>query len=230
VPDDLTPTTPHDDPDFDPDFENVEAILRDLDLEDLERVEPPASVWEGIESSLDRASSAVATTRPDAAVVSLDERRRRWTSPALAVAAAIAVIVAGAVILSQRGSDDTTVARATLEFDETSFDPLGAEATAEVSLREADGVSEIDVDEATLPGTLGEPADLEIWMIEADADGNVVDIVALGLVDPDDPSSFAVPPGIDPARFTVVDISIEPRDGDAQHSGRSILRGELAPA
>ena len=37
----------------------------------------------------------------------------------------------------------------------------------------------------------------------------------------------AVPAELDPDVYSIVDISIEPRDGDEQHSGRSILRGAL---
>jgi hypothetical protein len=36
-----------------------------------------------------------------------------------------------------------------------------------------------------------------------------------------------VPAGLDPSSHYVVDISIEPRDGIAAHSGQSILRGAL---
>jgi hypothetical protein len=216
VPDDLTPDPRAGQPVDD--LNEVEAILSQLDLDDLEPVEPPASVWAGIEASL-----AV----PPADVVTIDKNRRRWQAPALAVAAATLVIVGAAAIFWPDGSDTTTVAPATLTFDASNFDPLGADATAEVSLRETEEGYEIDHDEASLPGDLDEPADLEIWMIEADGDGNVVDIVALGLVDPDDPTSFTLPDDVDPARFSVVDISIEPRDGDDTHSGRSILRGQL---
>ena len=39
--------------------------------------------------------------------------------------------------------------------------------------------------------------------------------------------SLAVTAGYDPGDYSVVDISVEPRDGDAGHSGRSILGGSL---
>ncbi len=68
-------------------------------------------------------------------------------------------------------------------------------------------------------------ADLEVWLIRPDADGNVADLVSLGVVDPADPGSLDVPGGYVPDAYYVVDISVEPRDGDAGHSGRSILRG-----
>jgi hypothetical protein len=38
-----------------------------------------------------------------------------------------------------------------------------------------------------------------------------------------------VPPAIDTERFSVVDISREPQDGDPAHSTDSVLRGPLRP-
>jgi len=51
--------------------------------------------------------------------------------------------------------------------------------------------------------------------------------VALGSLS-DRPEAFLpVPPGTDLNRYRLVDISDEPHDGDATHSGRSLLRGTL---
>ncbi|MXV86058.1 MAG: anti-sigma factor [Acidimicrobiales bacterium] len=80
--------------------------------------------------------------------------------------------------------------------------------------------------DASLPAA-GSGADLEAWLIQPDDHGNVADLVSLGLIDPADPGSLAVPLGYDPSLYSVVDISVEPRDGDPAHSGRSILRGVL---
>jgi len=52
-------------------------------------------------------------------------------------------------------------------------------------------------------------------------------VAAFALVEADRPGTYVVPSRIDPNVNTVVDISIEPRDGDEAHSGDSILRGEL---
>lgn len=67
-------------------------------------------------------------------------------------------------------------------------------------------------------------------MISTDEAGAITDVQPVSLVDPTSPGTYAVPPGLDPDVYTVVDISIEPRDGDAAHSGRSILRGGLTDA
>ena len=50
-------------------------------------------------------------------------------------------------------------------------------------------------------------------------------LVSLGPLRPD--GIYDIPPGVDPSRFPIVDVSVEPVDGDPTHSGDSVLRGEL---
>jgi hypothetical protein len=38
---------------------------------------------------------------------------------------------------------------------------------------------------------------------------------------------FELPPGVDIGEYPVVDVSVEPLDGDPAHSGRSVLRGTI---
>jgi len=94
---------------------------------------------------------------------------------------------------------------------------------------DADGNEVLEIDDASLPFDLDEDASLELWMIRVD-DGEIVDMVSLGDIEADGTREFEVPAGYDPAVFSVVDISVEPHDGDSTHSGRSILRGELDQA
>ncbi len=205
----------------DDDVDDIEALLRGLDASDLDLTPPPADVWQGIEAAI----RDDALTTP---VTSLATRRSRFTTTLLAAAAAIAVVVAGAVVVTQRGADDVVVATAELAYDPEAFDPLGADAAATARLVERDGGYEIRLDDASLP----DPAenDLELWLISTDADGAITDVQPVSLVDPATPGTYAVPAALDPDVYTVVDISVEPRDGDDAHSGRSILRGTLADA
>ncbi len=194
----------------------VVATLRDVEPADLDLTAPPASVWDGI----------VEAVRGDAAaapVVDLSSRRRRAAGALLAAAAVVVLVVAGAAVLLSSGDGDV-IARAELAHDAATFDELGREATARVELV---GGATIRLADAALPTELGE-ADLELWLIEADEDGQVVDLVSLGIVG--EGTEFTVPAGYDPSVYSVVDISVEPRDGEAAHSGRSILRGPLVEA
>ena len=200
---------------------DLEAMLRDLDAEDLELLEPPAEVWEGIES-------ATGVTDDTAGmVVDLESRRRRARRTVLGIAAALVLAAAGvAGYMLTRDDPAVVVATASLAYDSATFDALGAQARAGADLIVEDGMHSIAIVDAALPAPEA-GADLEVWLIRPDDEGNVADLVSLGLVDPDDPGSLDVPAGYDPADYFVVDISVEPRDGDPAHSGRSILRGPL---
>ncbi len=234
-----SPFPDHPDPEIDPELHRIEDLLCEISPEDHALDPPPSDVWARIEAELAAAEPAPETepepAQPDeraeptrlAEVVPISARRR--FAPALIVGAAAAaiVVVAGIVGSSLGGNGASVVANAELAYDAVNFDELGADAEATVSLVDDDGTLRIQIDEAALPTPDDEPADLELWLIEPDADGNVADLVSLGVVDPDDPDSFEVPAGYDPDVYFVVDISVEPRDGDASHSGRSILRGPL---
>lgn len=224
-------------PDRSVDLETIEGLLRELPTENPLLEEPPPALWDRIVDELHAAPPADTPSTADepvgapdeanAAVVDLDSRRRRF-APVLAAAAALALVVAGAIIFADRSGNSTSVvATAELSYDET-FDELGVTAVAGAELAENDdGSAEIRIVGASLPNPTDEPADLELWLIEPDADGNVADLVSLGLVDPAEPGVYEVPDGYDPGTFFVVDISVEPRDGQPTHSGRSILRGAL---
>ena len=212
------------------DLADIEAMLRDLDVADLELVEPPADVWAGIARSLAAETTLPAAPTGDTNVVSLAHRRRnRFLAPALGIAAAAVLAVAGVAVFNSRGgSEPDVIASAVLEFD-AGFDQLGSDASARASLVDDGDTYEISLDDATLPDPTAEDADLELWLIEVADDGDIVDLVSLGIVDRAD-QTFTVPEGYDPAVYKVVDISVEPHDGNHDHSGRSILRGALQQA
>jgi anti-sigma-K factor RskA len=216
------PTTDHDGIDDEPN-RRVEELLREIDPADSELLDVPDDLWGRI--ALEIAG--------DDRVVSLDSRRHlSMRSAVLGAAAAAIVMVVGSMAVITLGNDGGSkiVANADLAFDPQHFDPLGADSTAHATLVDDDGRFRVELDESDLPSAAGQSADLELWLIQPDADGNPADLVSLGLIDPARPAEFDVPPSYDPNVFYVVDISVEPRDGDSSHSGRSILRGPLTDA
>lgn len=202
---------------FDVDPE-IEALLSELDADDLEPVTPPGDVWAGIERRLSDAP---------APVIALAGRRAVRTSWIVGAAAALVFVVVGVALVTNRSADDSVVATAELTYDPAAFDPLGADASAIARLVERDGSYEIVIDDADLPAVT-EDADLELWLIETDERGDIVDVAPVSVVD--GPGTYTVPTTLDVSTHRVVDISIEPRDGDQTHSGRSILRGRLTDA
>lgn len=64
----------------------------------------------------------------------------------------------------------------------------------------------------------------EVWLINVDGKR----MVAIGLLAAGDDGEFQVPLGLIEEGYRIVDISIEPDDGDPRHSGVSLARGELA--
>ena len=207
-----------DPPPFDIDPE-IEALLTELAPSDLDPVTPPPEVWAGIEHRL-----------ADEPALVVDLARRRSPGRAawlLGMAAALVLVVVGVAVVMNRSSSDAVLATAELAHDPQAFDPLGADAAATARLVERDGVYEIVIDDARFPDVTG-GADLELWLIEADDAGNIVDVAPVSLVDGS--GSYTVPDELDVSTHRIVDISIEPRDGDEAHSGRSILRGTLTEA
>ena len=232
----------------DDEFAGVVAAIQALEPGDFDLDAPPADVWDGIAASLadelDAAPrdgretphvTAVTSTPP---LRSLSERRERLERqqrgsafPArqmlLAAAAVVVVVVAvSAFVLVRTGGADT-IATADLAYEPEVYDQLGENAVASVRLVDDEGAVRIEFDEAALPASELADEDLELWLLQIDESGAVVDLVSLGIVDDID-RRYAVPEGYDTDEYSVVDISVEPRDGDAQHSGRTILRGPLS--
>lgn len=206
----------------------IEELLAELSDDDRNIVAPPSDVWDAIaaEVATDRPGSTPASDTI-ANVVPLAPRRLR--AMRLLSAAAVLLIAMGVgVALLSSGANRTRIAGAELAFDADAFDPAGASTAATVSLVEIGDGYEIEFDSSDLLDALEEDADLELWLISLDADGAPADVVSLGVVDADEPGRHSLPAGLDPEVHFVVDISIEPRDGDELHSGRSILRGALA--
>lgn len=213
-------------------------------------VAPSASVWAGIHRELGlaadvqppgvapgvRASSAGApaasraTTAAESPslpspprVASLAEaresrgRRRRIVAPLVGVAAAAVAI--GAVALSwdalRPAPAPTTVARAALDALPAWEGSTGAAVVTE----SAGGERIVSIE---LAASAEGDGVREVWLLTPEVDG----LISLGLLEGGS-GTFVIPEGIDLAEYPIVDVSLEPVDGDPAHSGDSIVRGSL---
>jgi hypothetical protein len=194
-------------------------------------VPPPPGVWAGIAAATGVATAprprtpdaapavprpaAVAPPTAPAEVVPLRTRRARLL-PAAAASLVVGVgIGAGAVALGTGDDDGLAVAAAALD----PLDDRGATGEAR-AVERPDGsrVLELDLSAA-------DPDDgfYEVWLI----DEAVEDMYSLGVVRGGGEIALEVPPGVDLGEFPVVDVSLEPLDGDPLHSGVSVARGVL---
>jgi anti-sigma-K factor RskA len=160
----------------------------------------------------------VVTPLPPSVTATVTPLRPRRSRLLLAAAAALVVGVgvgAGAVALGSRDDDGLAVAA-------TALDPLedsGASGEARVLERD-DGTRTLRLD---LTAADLEDGFYEVWLI----DEAVEDMYSLGVVQGGGEVTLEVPPGVDLGEFPVVDVSVEPLDGDPTHSGVSVARGVL---
>jgi Anti-sigma-K factor rskA len=191
---------------------------------------PPERIWQRIESDI------AGYDTPPAPVTHLAERsggsggsggsgrsgrsgrsRPRWVMPVLAAAAAAVLAVAGTVAVDRlvlRAPAERVTAQATLAPLPTV--PASASGTVRVL---SDGEMRVDV--RNLPLTTGFH---EVWLIDPD---DLTKMVAVGNLTDKSDAVLPVPPGTDLNRYRLVDVSDEQHDGDAAHSGHSLLRGTL---
>jgi hypothetical protein len=214
----------------------VVRLGRSLQGDDV-LVAPPALVWNriaagtGVDPATLAAQSAAATrdeplppTRapsgsppPEGPPATARSGGRVWW----ALAASVAGIATGAAAVLGWQALETdepppVVATATLA-------PLAdPDATGTASIVGAGGERELTVD---LDSASEYDGFLEVWLLSPDASG----LVSLGVLR-GDTATFPVPDGLDVGEFPVVDISIEPFDGDPSHSGDSVVRGTLTDA
>lgn len=192
----------------------------------------PASVWDGIRGELglgeDGREGESAGSGPEgrpgssATVVDLDSRRsRRRMFTVAAVAATAGAIVGGSVVWS--ALDRSTQVEAPVQLvAQAVLNPLSssvAEPGKAQVLDSPDG-QVIRVDARSLPKDSGFH---EVWLIDKD----VTKLVALGALPSGSVGTFTIPPGVHIEDFPVVDISLEPYDGDPGHSHQSLMRGIL---
>jgi Anti-sigma-K factor rskA len=238
-------------PAADDDLARLGEIVRSLSADDLTVDEPPAAVWEAIAARTgsprpsgppvsgpggapegaaasptlrpveggrheDRATApGPDAPRPPAATRPL---RRPW-GLAAAAAALVLVVAVGAVTFARRDDDGDGSVVASAELEPLPDEPTGSATPVRADLVDDQGRLQLDLSIGDLPAADGY---FEVWLIDTNVEG----MVSLGPARAD--GRYAVPSDVDPGQFPIVDVSIEPPDGDPTHSGVSVLRGTLA--
>lgn len=191
---------------------------------------PPQRVWDGIAAELGLTPDASsgggeAAAQPAAADVDDLARQRaaratgaRFGVLAMAAAAVAGIILGAGTVALLTGDDEppgTVVATADLE-------PLPdrrGTGVAEVRGTGADRSLVVDVSGLTR----NRSGFYEVWLLDKDAQR----LVSLGVLR-GDTGTYPLPPSVDVSEYPVVDVSIEPVDGDPAHSGDSVVRGVLS--
>lgn len=189
--------------------------LRELALtgrDELTRNDPATdpAAWAAIEARL----GPIPTPQAEAAPVTTARRAVAWWPTAAAAAVALVVGVATGSLLTSVGTDATPTTLATVELAPLTDD--AAPTTAQL-VDGPDGRT-IDLDLSALPATDGFH---EVWLLDP-ATGA---LVSLGPARAD--STYVVPDTVDLVQLPVLDVSVEPHDGDPAHSGASVLRGDV---
>ncbi|QSR29658.1 hypothetical protein CFI00_03890 [Nocardioides sp. S5] len=158
--------------------------------------------------------------------VPLASRRRGGVPLWLASAAAVTALVAG-LGMGRMSAGEPEAAPVEPEptgsvLAATSLTALDSDAPrgAVEAVNDTDDVVTVSV-RATELGD--DPGFHEVWLINVDGER----MVALGILARSDNGTFEVPRRLIEEGYRIVDISVEPDDGDPTHSGVSLARGEL---
>lgn len=173
---------------------------------------PPEDVWDRVVHELTESGDLGTTGQPREPEE--PARPRMWGQSWAIAAALVAIVVVAATALLRIGEGGgTAVAQATLEA-------LGDVPEAQATLV-ADG------DDRSLTLETGELPEIdgyyEVWLLASDESG----LVSLGPIRPG--QNYEIPAAVNVDRYSIVDVSREPTDGDPTHSTDSVLRGELEP-
>ena len=191
------------------------ALVARSTLDSGELVDPPERVWSRISQELSLGSGVLSNP---AGVTALPHRRSRRLIPLLAAAAAVVLVLGGvgAAWSALQPLPVTVLASAQLD----AF-PGWPGSSGEAIVEQQPGgarVIELSLDTPDIPDGYH-----EVWLITSDAS----ELVSLGVVR-GSAGTVTVPDGLDLSKYDLVDVSAEPFDGDPNHSGDSIMRGQLS--
>lgn len=180
------------------------AVVRTARRTEVGALPPaPPAVWERVQAEL-----GLQDTAPAAGT----RRRTPWLLAA--AASVVALALATAVALDGRASSSGELAGELQALGELA-------ATGRVVVTGGPDERTLLVDTRGLP-----PAPdgaYEVWLLDPDNDR----LVTLGLLDDSGRAWVRLPAGVALEDYPLVDVSLEPDDGDPGHSGDSVLRGDV---
>lgn len=186
----------------------LRSLVERASIDDLEWEPAPSELWRRVVNEIDADHVPVRSIHDQTTSRSVTSRRR-WIAGAGLAATAAAVLAVVVMVIDKPDVD--VVAAVELE-------PLTGSGSGRAELVSVgDGVQlRLQTDGLGTPDGY-----FEVWLI----DPSVTELVSLGPLRAD--GRYDLPPGVQPAAFPIVDVSVEPVDGDPAHSGDSVLRGEL---
>jgi anti-sigma-K factor RskA len=187
---------------------------------------PPLEVWAGIQSKLEAepptesVDPSPSLPQTDNVVTSLEHHRKKRRPAGLLLAAVAASVVAALALGSVLRNDSRIVG----EVELATLNDGGAPVLGTATIVEEGGVTRLDIEFEA--GLAGAEDTYELWII----DNQVDQMYSLGEIDSTgmgDQRSYEIPVGVDIREFPIVDVSLEPDDGNPAHSGDSHFRGVL---
>jgi anti-sigma factor RsiW len=232
----------------------ADSVIDMVELDAVQRIVPPSRVWDqiaaatGVQTRPDPDETlrhALAEDSTDAqtdaqtdgqvpgpvrqpSVALPRQRSRSWTSRLdrrlLSVATGclvVGLLVGGLGTRLLSDSDDPTRPTPNPVVAATRLDGLPAApgASGQADVTESGQGRTLDLDVSKLGVANGF---YEVWLI----DPTVTKMVPIGVLSGAQ-GRFTLPAGVSLADYPVVDVSLEPLDGNPAHSGKSVLRGTL---
>jgi hypothetical protein len=157
--------------------------------------------------------------------------RRRgpgWAATVVAVAAAAAITAAVTLVVARRPAPapQAQPCAGTPQVRLEALPGVPAGVTGYACLRTTDGQRRLHIHATGMPDQ--PDGDYEAWLLDATSlTGPSLRMEALGELGGRADQELPVPANLDLSRYKVIDISAEPHDGNAAHSGHSLLRGTL---
>jgi anti-sigma-K factor RskA len=197
-------------------------------VEDMPRMESaPEDVWDRISTELGFETGSLQPA-PDLSTAGSTSRDRfelrrvgRPTRRMAAVAASVAAVVGiGLGVIGTLLATSNDSGRPTAEAV-VRLEPLaGKSGDGNADLLPGTSGSQLKV---TATGLVQTSGFYEVWLINEDGKR----MVALGVLNPGTGGTFQIPADAAGQGYRIVDVSLEPNDGNPEHSHNSIIRGTL---